>query len=139
MQKTLLALLLLALAVPAQADILVIANRDNPGANPGTREVSDLYLGRSRTLSSGEAVQLLEYRHDHELRTRFYRQLNGMSLPQLNAYWARLQFSGEVLPPPSLPDGQAVLRAVRNNRQALGYIDSTDLDDSVRVVLRLKE
>ena len=62
-----------------------------------------------------------------------------MSLKQLNAYWARLRFSGEVLPPMTLPDSQLVLDAVSRTRGGIGYVDAALVDGSVKVVLRLKE
>jgi len=73
------------------------------------------------------------------LRESFFRSLNGMSVIQLNAYWARLRFSGEVLPPKGLADSRAVLEAVGSNRNAIGYVDAAVVSSSVKVVLLLKE
>lgn len=138
-RRRLLLALWLTMAGTALADVVVIANRDNPVRTLSPAQVSDLYLGRLRQLPDGEPVIVLEYRHDSSLRERFFRLLNGMSLNQLNAYWARLHFSGQVLPPPTLADSREVLTAVRSKRSAIGYLDAAEVDDTVRVVLRLKE
>lgn len=129
----------LLLAWPASADVVVIAHPDSPVPALTPEQVSDLYLGRLRSLPNGEPVTVIEHKHDSNVRERFFRQLNRMSLKQLNAYWARLQFSGQVLPPTSLSDGKEVLKAVRSNRLVIGYVDAAEVDGSVRILLRLKE
>lgn len=129
----------LLLAGPARADIVVIANLESPVHALTPNQVSDLYLGRLRSLPDGTPVSVIEQEHDSQVRERFFRQLNNMSLKQLNAYWARLQFSGQVLPPTRLKDGKEIIRAVRSNRLTIGYVDSAEVDDSVRTLLRLKE
>lgn len=132
-------LCLAALGQPAWADICVVVHRDSPLRDLSSSQVSDLYLGRSRSLPGSEAIIIIEREPDGALRARFFQQLNGMSLKQLNAYWARLQFSGQVLPPPSVRETRDVLGMVRANRMAIAYVDAAEVDDSVRVVLRLPE
>ena len=123
----------------ASADVAVIVHQDSPWRELSAKQVSDLYLGRLRSLEGVEMPRVLEQPSDSPLRERFYRGLNGMGIKQLNAYWARLRFSGEVLPHESLADSRAVLSRVRRDRNAIGYIDPATLDHSVRVVLVVKE
>lgn len=132
---TLIFLCLLSLAWPlaARADVAVIVHPDNPLRAMTAREVSDLYLGRIRSLSAYDLPT------DHPLRETFLHALNGMSIKQFNAYWARLRFSGEMLPPTPLADSRTVVEAVSRNRDAIGYVDAAALSASVKVVLRLKE
>lgn len=131
----------LCLTIPslARAEIAVIVHRENPVQSLTARQVSDFYLGRARNIESGELLNIYEQPVDSTLREKFFHGLNGMNLKQLNAYWARLRFSGEVLPPVSLSDSLAVLNTVRRDRNALGYVDAAVLDSSVRLVLRVKE
>jgi hypothetical protein len=103
------------------------------------KEVSDLYLGRLRTIGGGESTLLLDQPRNSPLRERFFHLLNGMTLPRVNAYWARLQFSGDTQPPVQLADSQNIIEAVKRHRSAMGYIDTSQINDGVRVVLRLKE
>lgn len=134
-----LALSALLASASASAEIAVIANRDSPVQSLTTKQVSDLYLGRSRTLALGETLTVFEQPVDSPLRETFFLSLNGMKIKQVNAYWARLRFSGEVLPPQSLSDSKAVIEAVKRERNAVGYIDAAMVNNSVRVVLTLKE
>lgn len=123
----------------AQADVAVIVNLDNPIDAMTSTQVADFFLGRTRMFKSGIDAMILEHPRDSQLREEFFRRINGMSIKQLNAYWARLQFSGEIQPPPTLKDSRAVLESVRKNRNAIGYIDAGLVDNSIRVVLRLKD
>lgn len=135
--------MLAGLLAPAHAaEIAVIVHPNNPVSAMSEREVSDLYLGRSRSFKADEQklpAAVYEQPQDSSLRESFFRTLNGMNLKQLNAYWARLRFSGEVLPPMTLPDSRLVLEAVGRNRGGIGYVDAALVDGSVKVVLRLKE
>lgn len=126
-------------AGPAQADVAVVVNPASPLREVSAKQVSDLYLGRQRSLGELENLHVYEQPFDSTLRERFFRGLNGMAIKQLNAYWARLRFSGEVLPPESLADSRAVLGRVRREKNAIGYVDADVLDGSVRVVLVIKE
>lgn len=138
-------LLLSAWPLAACAETVVIVHPSNPVHSMTSREVSDLYLGRSRAFATGAQTESLpafiyEYPADSPLREKFFRALNSMSISKLNAYWARLRFSGEVLPPLALADSHAVLDAVSRDQKAIGYVDASAVRDaSVKIVLRLKE
>ena len=134
----LIALLLMA-PLFAQADIAVIVNSSNPVRSMSSPEVADLYLGRTRTYGSGEYALVFDQGRDSPLRSRFFSALTGMTLQQVNSYWSRLMFTGQVLPPQPLPDDRAVLEIVRRNPGAIGYVPAHIVDSSVRVVLTLKE
>ena len=54
----------------------------------------------------------------------------------LSRYWNERYFLG-VLPPATLASDSAVRQYVAARPDAIGYIDARNLDDSVRVVLRL--
>lgn len=120
-------------------EVAVVVNLKNSIEKMTPEQVSDIFLGRHRTFPSGDPVLVLERERNSPLRKKFFQSLNGMSLRRLNAYWARLQFSGEVQPPPTLGNSRDILQAVRKNPNAIGYVDAAIVDDSVRVVLILKD
>lgn len=135
----LLALTLCCIARLAVADIIVIVHLDSPLQSMNAQEISDLYLGRQRSTRAGERLLILDQPRDSELRNRFFNRLNGMSLRSVDAYWARLQFSGDSQPPIPLPESAAIVATVRNNRLAVGYIDTASVPDGVRPLLTLRE
>ncbi|MBF0573459.1 MAG: hypothetical protein HQK69_06840 [Desulfamplus sp.] len=119
-------------------EIAVVVNSKNPIVSLTSKQVSDIFLSRRRTFPSGGAVMVLEQERDGAIREKFFNLLNGMNLKRLNAYWTRLQFSGEIQPPPVMSDSVAVKNAVKDNINAIGYLPSQYVDESVRVVLILK-
>jgi len=141
--RRLAAALLWLLCMPAApADVAVVVHPDSPLRSLNAREVSNLYLGRVRSVGvdgARIAVTLFEQPADSALREAFFRALNGMAIRQVNAYWARLRYSGEVLPPSQLADSAAVVDAVARDRSAIGYVDARAVSPSVRTVLLLKE
>lgn len=116
-------LLCCALALPARAEIAIVAHPDCHLREISPQQLSDLYLGRVRSIG-GDRLIPIDQPRDSELRARFFLGLNGMELRRVNAYWARLQFSGDTQPPMNLPDNKAVLETVRANPRAIGYVDA---------------
>ena len=128
---------LLVAAPGAMAEILVIVNTDNPTTELSSRQIVDLYMGRNQSFPNGESAFPLDLSPDSSLRGQFYRSLTDKSVAQVNAYWARLLFTGRATPPRVMADSPTVMRAVRENRGAIGYIDSADLEQGVKVVGRV--
>jgi ABC-type phosphate transport system substrate-binding protein len=129
-----------ALVLPALAwaDIAVIVNIANPVRQLSQQQVADLYLGRSRVFPNGEYALVFDLPRDASLRGQFFLQVASLSPQQVNAYWSRLMFTGQVLPPQAMPDERTVLDLVRRNPGALGYVNAALADTTVRVVLVLK-
>lgn len=138
-RRLLVAASIVATAAVARAEIVVVVHPDSPVQALSPRDVSDLYLGRTRSLGSTRRALVLDHQRDSELRREFFNRVNGMDLGRVNAYWARLQFSGDALPPAAMRDDRSVLDIVRRQRDAIGYVEAAHADDSVRVVLRLKD
>ncbi|MBF0228635.1 MAG: hypothetical protein HQK63_03460 [Desulfamplus sp.] len=119
-------------------EIAVVVNPKNPIVSLTSKQVSDIFLSRRRTFPSGETVMVLEQERDGAIREKFFSLVNGMNLKRLNAYWTRLQFSGEIQPPPVMSDSTAMKNVVKDNVNAIGYLPSKYVDESVRVILLLK-
>lgn len=119
---------LLALGA-AHAEVVVIAN---PASGALTKdEVADIYMGKSSSYKPFDQPESAAIRAD------FYQKTTGRSLAQVKATWARLAFSGKAQPPRELPDANSVKAAVAADPKAIGYIDESAVDGSVKVVLSL--
>ncbi len=133
-----LTLLLILLAGAAQAEVVVVVHPDNPAQELSRRQLVDLYMGRTLYFPDGSLVLRIDQAPESSVRANFYRGLVDKSVAEVNAYWARLLFTGRASPPQILEDSQSVLKAVRSNRNAIGYIDSADVDNTVKVVGRVQ-
>lgn len=135
MKKFITALILL-MTPCVQADVAVVVHPNNRLATREPREVQDIFLGRTRVFPGGKFA--LPVDQDSPLRAEFYQRLTGRPIEQINAYWARLMFTGQASPPLQLPNDAAVMETVRENEGAIGYIDPSQVDRRVRVLLLLK-
>ncbi|MBF0309666.1 MAG: phosphate ABC transporter substrate-binding protein [Magnetococcales bacterium] len=137
------ALLLLPLLVlasgEAHADIAVIVHPGNPVSTLEPSHLSDLYLGRRRTFPDGKHATVLEQPRESALRRRFFQAVNGMSLIQVDTFWARLIFSGRVLPLHTPGDCARILSSVADTPDAIGYVDAALEKPGVKTVKLLPE
>ena len=71
------------------------------------------------------------------MKAIFYQKVSGHDLSQVKATWSRLIFTGKAQPPKELADADAVKKAVASDIKAIGYIDKSQVDSTVKVVLEL--
>ncbi|HRO35053.1 hypothetical protein [Thauera sp.] len=129
---------LFALFLPARAvtaaELVLIVNRDSGISSLSREQVSHLFLGRVKMLPSGARANVVEV---EPLRAGFYRRLLGREIAEINAYWARLQFSGRTQPPSRVSDSASAIARVAEDLQAIAFVDTVPDDARARVVLRL--
>lgn len=124
------------LAMQAHAAIAVVVNPDN--ANQlDQREVRQIFLGQIKTFPDGEEAQTLD-NMTGDLRDDFISKVLKRNVNTMNAYWARMLFTAKATPPKELSDSEQVKQAIANNKNAIGYIDSSQVDDSVRVLMTIE-
>jgi ABC-type phosphate transport system substrate-binding protein len=117
------------LSVAAQADIVVVGH---PSAAALTKEqVAEIYTGKSQ---SSAPIDLPEA---STLRADFYKKSTGKDGAQIKAIWSRLIFTGKATPPREVADAAAVKKAVAADPKAIGYIDKSAVDASVKVLVTL--
>jgi ABC-type phosphate transport system substrate-binding protein len=134
MQKIIIAFFLIFFATLAQAEIVVIGSLKNNLQSLNSIQVEDIFMGRTRSLPNGRVALPVD---QVSLRSEFYQKLTLRPIEQINAYWARIMFTGQASPPMVLPSDKAVLAIVNENKDAIGYIDRKSVDSSVRILLIL--
>jgi hypothetical protein len=129
---------LLFMSSMTSADALVVIVNPASGAGQMTRnEVANIYMARTRTLVPGVIALPLDVAGDARERRLFYFALVGKTIPEVNAYWARLLFTGRATPPHQVDDEAGVLATVAENKGAIGYVSKSKVDARVKVVLEL--
>lgn len=124
-----LAMLLGAVTGAQAGDIVLIGN---PAASPMTKEqVADVFLGKNQAFTPVDQVE------SAPIRAEFYKRTTGRDLAQVKSTWSRLVFSGKGQPPKELADNAAVKKAVAADPKAVGYVDKSAVDGSVKVVSTL--
>ena len=133
-------LLALWLAWPAQAADWVLVASSKAGITQLSQDdVINIYLGRYRRLDSGITAEPIDQPADSALKTRFYRQLVNKSLAEINAYWARLVFSGKTQPPRTVRNSEEALQFVASHPGAMAYVDRIKTDGRVVVIFEIRE
>ena len=110
------------------AEIAVIVN---PASALTKEQIPDVFLGKN---TNNMPVDLPEA---SPIRAAFYSKATGREAAQVKATWARLVFSGKAQPPKELPDAAAVKKAVAADPKAVGYIEKSAVDASVKVLTTL--
>jgi ABC-type phosphate transport system substrate-binding protein len=124
-------------SVSANAELVVIVNPSNATASLSTEQVAALYLGNATTFPDGGGVALADQSESANARNDFYQKATGRSAAQVKATWARITFTGKGTPPKELKSDADVKAFVASNPKAIGYIDSSAVDSSVKVALKL--
>ena len=118
----------------ASAEVVVIVSAKNTTKALTAGQVSDIFLGKLSTFPEGGAAVPLDQKEGAAARDEFYAKRAGKSAAQLKAYWSRQVFTGKGSPPKEFGDNIDVRKAVAGDPNAIGYIDKSAVDSSVRVV-----
>nr|WP_315248580.1 hypothetical protein [uncultured Duganella sp.] len=135
MKKIISALLLSALGgalLPASAaEIVVIVSKQNPATRMFSEQASQFFLGKSSLFTPVDQADGSAIRND------FYKKVADKDAAQVKALWAKLVFTGKATPPKEYASSADVKKAVAADPKAIGYIDKSAVDDTVKVILTL--
>lgn len=115
------------------AEISVIVNPNNTNTITES-DIKKIYLGKNKSFPDGSAVSPVDQKEGSKIRVTFGKTILNKSEKQLKPYWAKMLFTGKATPPRELADGFSVKEAVGRDSSAIGYIDSSIVDDSVKVI-----
>jgi hypothetical protein len=137
LRKTILLFALVLAPQLVRAELVVIAHPKSGIDKLSREEVTNIYLGRYRRLSSGLTAEPLDLQGEVESKVRFYRSLVGKSLAEINAYWARLVFSGKTRPPQVVATVEEALQYVASHPGAMAYVERSKADKRVSIVFEM--
>lgn len=125
------ALGLLLVSSLASAELVVVAN---PGVKFGSiprSQLNRLFLGQSSSFPDGSHALPLDA--EGEQRNAFYQAILKKSPTQMEKYWARMIFTGKEQPPRQVRS-RDVKSVVAETAGAISYLDSSQVDGSVKVI-----
>lgn len=135
--KVFASLTLAVAAGTAQAQVAVVVGAKSATAAMTADQVAGIFLGKSNQLPSGAAAAAADLPESAAVREQFYTKVTGKSSAQVKAGWSRLVFSGKATPPKELASAGDVKSFVAANPDAIGYIEKSAVDGSVKVVLNV--
>lgn len=118
-------------AASAAAEIVVVVSPANAASRMFSEQAAQFFLGKSNQFTP------VDQGKESAIRRDFYQKIAGKSLAQVEGVWAKIEFSGKGTMPKSYASDAAVKKAVAADPTAIGYIDKSSVDDSVKVLLTL--
>jgi ABC-type phosphate transport system substrate-binding protein len=136
--KVIIGLALGASATSASAgELAVIVNPKNPTAAMTADQVEQIFLGKTTSIPGGGTASAVDQADNSPVRDEFYQKASGKTAAQVKAIWSRLIFSGKSTPPKEVASSADVKKFVAGDANAIGYIEKSAVDASVKVVLSL--
>lgn len=130
-----LSLTLSLAAGAAVADVVAVVSAKSPVTTLSRSQITDIFLGRTSSLPNGDLVVPIDQVEGSPARDEFYARFTGKSAAQIKAHWSKIIFTGRGQPPMEVPNSFAVKKKVFENPNAIGYIDQSLVDGSVRVLV----
>jgi len=131
--------LLFGSVIPAQAQISVIACKSAKidTSKFGKAELKEIFTGTKLRWPDGSKIHVVD-QLDGEIGEKFYKTVTGKSATQVRKQWTKLALSGQASAPIKCTSDKAVKKLIAGNPNAVGYISTRSLDDSVREIIRIE-
>ena len=117
----------------AGGGVVVIGNPNLPSLDAPTLE--KVYTGRIIEVN-GIAVTPVNANSGSAVRNRFLQAYLNEDEDKYTAYWIVRRYIGKGAPPRELSGSAAVINFVKSTPGAIGYIDETDVQPGVNVLLK---
>jgi ABC-type phosphate transport system substrate-binding protein len=126
--KTGIAAAALLLTLPAMAEVVVVANPKAAESSMTKDQVAQFFLGRS------SAMNPIDQPEGTPVRAEFYKKVTDKDASQVKSLWSKLVFTGKATMPKEAADSAAVKKMVASDPKAIGYIEKSAVDATVKVI-----
>jgi len=130
--------LVLALGMSADAvlaDVVVVVSSNSPVVELNKNQLADIFLGKVRRFPDGREVVPIDQEEGMAARDEFYAKFIGKSATQIKAHWSKIIFASRGRPPKAALSGDEVKNLLAENPNAIGYIERSEVDSRVKVLL----
>jgi len=124
----------LSMSLSVGAAVVTVVSSKSPVVALSKSQIADIFLGRSYRYPDGAPATPIDQPEASSLREQFYNTVAGETLALVKAHWSKIIFTGRGQPPKIVGSGAELKKLLAANPLAIGYIDSADVDASVRVV-----
>lgn len=118
------------------AEISIIVHPDNAIASIDEKAAKKIFLGKSKKFPGGGKAQPID-QTGGAAKKAFHSTITKKNAAKLKAYWSRMVFTGKAQPPKEVADDAGVISKISGDPQAIGYVDSTSVDSSVKEILKI--
>jgi ABC-type phosphate transport system substrate-binding protein len=123
---------------PPLQEVYVVVNTSNKIATLSLEEVRRIFMGEKSSWAGGKRITVLMLAPDQPERVVVLQAVFKMNESEYTKYFLQAAFTGHVLAAPrDLPSAAQMKAQVAANPNAIGYLSRDDVNENVRVVLRL--
>lgn len=121
----------------AADEVDVIVNKANTVDELTVADARKVFMGDKSVWPSGKRVTILMMAPGQAERAVILREIYKMSDGDYTKYFMQAAFTGRVTAPPKETSSAAQMKQlVSENPGAIGYVKKSDVDDTVKVVLK---
>jgi len=128
-------IVLTSLGTGVMAEPVVVVNAESSTPALSQAQVIDIFLGRYRSFPNGGTATPIDQPESSALKADFYRKLVNKELNDINAYWARLIFSGRTSPPLQAANTMDVPALLARQAGGVAYMERNQVDKRFRIVM----
>lgn len=128
--------LLPSVSIPAENTVLVIANKHFPSDSISLSDLKKVYLGKKKHQGRYKLTPF-DLKDNTAVKTAFIGKVMASTLGRYKAYWLKQQFREGNTPPRILHSTEDMLRAVRGERGAIGYLRKEDFKADLKIKVLL--
>jgi ABC-type phosphate transport system substrate-binding protein len=118
----------------AMADVVAVVSAKSSITAVSKSQLADIFLGKTNRFPDGTQAAPIDQAEGSAARDEFYDKIVGKTAAQIKAYWSKIIFTGRGQPPPTVSSASEMKKRISENPAAIGYLDSSMVDDSLRVV-----
>ena len=112
----------------AQAEVVVVVSAKAAESSMSKDEIAQFFLGKSTAMTP------IDQPESAPIRAEFYKKVTDKDIAQAKALWSKLVFTGKATMPKEAAGSAEVKKAVAANPKAIGYIEKSAVDATVKVV-----
>ena len=127
-------LFVMAAAGLAFTEIAVIVNPHNSASDISGKDLKNIYKLKKTTWPDGSRIEAINLKKTDPLRENFSKAVLKKSASAIERFYLKQALSGKGQPPKVLNSSSDVKKLVESDKNAIGYIDANDVDDSVKVL-----
>ncbi len=128
---------LFLIASAAHAQVSVIVNKSVPENGIPASKLANIYSLEITKWGNGSRIVVFDYSSANNQQNSFYSYISKSSL-DLKKEWMKKQLTGEAKAPETLNSDDEVLAKVASTPGAIGYVKSSLVNSSVKVVAEIK-
>ena len=137
--RILTASLAMFISCAATADIVIIGHLDSNTGTLDTQSVKKLFLGERKAFPNGRHAVPMNHVSGSPDRKEFFSSVLKMAESSHDRHWKKQLSTGAGHSPVELSSHDEVLQTIANTPGSIGYIDSSLVNDTVKVLLTIQD